>query len=68
MMLPFTITHSPTGDEAEALDAEAALRAARELIADNGHNGHCMIFHGAGWVDMVWADDPTSYTHVGARA
>lgn len=64
MSLPFTITHSPSGDEAEAIDASSALRAARELIADYDHTGHCMVFHGPGLVDMVWADNASTYTHI----
>jgi hypothetical protein len=64
MNLPFSVTHSPSGDLAEAPDEEAAVVAARTLLDDHSRSGHCVIHRGAAWVDMVWADDPSMYTHV----
>lgn len=64
---PFTIQHDPSGDEAEADSREAATLAARTLLEDNGFAGQCRVFWGDRVVDVVWADDPDHYTHVGTR-
>jgi len=41
---PFTITHDPTGDEAEAHTFEAAVTAAATLLTDNDNTGTCRIW------------------------
>lgn len=62
--MTYRITHSPSGDEAEALTGEAALVAARTLLEDNEFVGQCRIERGEITVDMVWADNALSYVHL----
>ena len=57
--LPFTITHQPSGDEAEAEDEQAALLAAWTLLEDNEWRGTCRI-----WLDgqvkmVMFPPDPS---------
>jgi len=59
----FRIDHQPSGDEAEADTKDAAIVAARTLLEDNEFSGQCRIWRGPDVIDMVWADDETSYTH-----
>ena len=59
----YIIKHNPSGDEAEADTKDAAILAARTLLADSGFVGHCNLWEGTNVIDMVWADDETSYTH-----
>jgi hypothetical protein len=63
----YRIEHDPSGDEAEAVDRASALLAARTLLADNEFSGQCRIFEGPRVLDMVWADNESSYTHIGGR-
>lgn len=41
---PFTITHQPSGDEAEAETFDAAVVAGATLIQDNDGTGTCRIW------------------------
>ena len=60
----YTIKHEPSGDEAEAQTRDAAVVAARTLLEDNEFEGSCRIFDGPAVLDVVWANDSDSYTHV----
>lgn len=62
--LAYTISHDPSGDEAEAETRAAAVVAARTLLEDNGFEGQCRVFHGSDVVDVVWADTAESFTHI----
>ena len=59
----YRITHEPSGDEAEADSKDAAVVAARTLLEDNEFEGSCRIWQGPNVVDIVWANDASSYTH-----
>jgi len=50
----FRIEHQPSGDEAEADNRDAAILAAKTLIADNDDTGTCRVFYGGGVVAVVW--------------
>lgn len=52
--LPFTITHQPSGDEAEAESEQAALLAASTLLKDNDSQGTCRIWNEGKLHRVVW--------------